>query len=53
MEFPAVARGKARFRFQVMATHAPEQIDAAVEIFDRSLAEARQMASVEAVAAGG
>jgi glycine C-acetyltransferase len=54
VEFPAVARGKARFRFQVMATHTAEQIDRAVEIFDGSLAEARQMATgLVAVAAGG
>jgi glycine C-acetyltransferase len=41
VEYPAVARGRARFRFQVMATHTPEQIDAAARIFTRSLAEAR------------
>ncbi len=39
--YPAVARGRARFRFQVMATHTPEQIDAAAGVFRRSLAEAR------------
>jgi hypothetical protein len=43
VEFPAVAKGKARFRFQVMATHTAEQIDEAVEIFSRSLGEARQV----------
>jgi glycine C-acetyltransferase len=43
VEFPAVAKGKARFRFQVMATHTAEQIDEAVEIFSRSLNEAREM----------
>jgi glycine C-acetyltransferase len=43
VEFPAVAKGKARFRFQVMATHSAEQIDEAVEIFSRSLSEARQV----------
>lgn len=54
VEFPAVSRGKARFRFQVMATHTAGQIDRAVEIFERSLAEARQMAAGPlAVAAGG
>jgi 7-keto-8-aminopelargonate synthetase-like enzyme len=37
VEYPAVAR----FRFQVMATRTPEQIDAAARIFRRSLAEAR------------
>lgn len=41
VEYPAVARGKARFRFQVMATHTPDQIDQAVRIFRHSLAEAR------------
>lgn len=33
VEFPAVARGTARFRFQVMSDHTDEQIDRAVEIF--------------------
>jgi 7-keto-8-aminopelargonate synthetase-like enzyme len=42
VEYPAVARGRARFRFQVMATHTPEQIDTATCIFRRSLAEARR-----------
>lgn len=41
VEYPAVARGRARFRFQVMATHTPEHIETAVSIFRRSLAEAR------------
>lgn len=41
VEFPAVPRGRARFRFQVMASHTPEQIDAAVDIFDRCLRGAR------------
>lgn len=41
VEFPAVPRGEARFRFQVMATHTAEQIDAAVEIFAGALEEAR------------
>lgn len=41
VEYPAVARGRARFRFQVMATHTPRHIDTAVSIFRRSLAEAR------------
>jgi 7-keto-8-aminopelargonate synthetase-like enzyme len=40
VEFPAVARGKARFRFQVMASHTEQQIDAAVAIFSRSLESA-------------
>jgi glycine C-acetyltransferase len=41
VEFPAVARGKSRFRFQVMATHTEAQVDRAVEIFERCLEEAR------------
>jgi glycine C-acetyltransferase len=41
VEFPAVSRGRARFRFQVMATHTEEQINAALRIFQHSLAEAR------------
>ncbi|HEV2863580.1 MAG TPA: aminotransferase class I/II-fold pyridoxal phosphate-dependent enzyme [Pyrinomonadaceae bacterium] len=41
VEYPAVARGKARFRFQVMATHTAEQIDLAARIFTRSLEEVR------------
>ncbi|HYN86694.1 MAG TPA: aminotransferase class I/II-fold pyridoxal phosphate-dependent enzyme [Pyrinomonadaceae bacterium] len=41
VEYPAVARGKARFRFQVMATHAPGQIDLGVSVFREALAEAR------------
>jgi glycine C-acetyltransferase len=40
VEFPAVARGRARFRFQVMATHTAEQIDEGIEIFCRSMFEA-------------
>ncbi|HEX7182096.1 MAG TPA: pyridoxal phosphate-dependent aminotransferase family protein [Thermoanaerobaculia bacterium] len=53
VEFPAVSRGKARFRFQVMATHSSAQIDAAIEVFQRSLGEARRImegARLEAVA---
>ncbi|HKP13440.1 MAG TPA: pyridoxal phosphate-dependent aminotransferase family protein [Blastocatellia bacterium] len=42
VEYPAVARNRARFRFQVMASHTPEQIDAAIEIFCDSMAAARQ-----------
>lgn len=41
VEFPAVSRGRARFRFQVMASHTEEQIESAVDIFCRSLEEAR------------
>jgi 7-keto-8-aminopelargonate synthetase-like enzyme len=45
VEFPAVERGKARFRFQVMATHTHEQVDHAVEVFSYSLTQAKQMIS--------
>lgn len=41
VEFPAVPRERARFRFQVMATHTSEQIDRAVDVFVRCLNEAR------------
>lgn len=41
VEYPAVARGRARFRFQVMASHTEDQINAAVQIFCQSLEEAR------------
>jgi len=40
VEFPAVARNRARFRFQVMASHTPEQIDTAIDIFCDSMAAA-------------
>jgi 7-keto-8-aminopelargonate synthetase-like enzyme len=40
VEFPAVARGKARFRFQVMATHQESAIDSAANIMARSKAVA-------------
>ena len=43
VEFPAVAKGKARFRFQVMATHTAEEIESAALI----MTEARQVASAE------
>jgi 7-keto-8-aminopelargonate synthetase-like enzyme len=46
VEYPAVARGRARFRFQVMASHTPEQVARAADIFTRSLSEARLLASV-------
>lgn len=45
VEFPAVPRERARFRFQIMASHTEEQIDAAVEIFCRCLDEARMLSS--------
>lgn len=41
VEYPAVARGRARFRFQVMAAHSAEQIDSAIQLFCQSLEEAR------------
>jgi len=43
VEFPAVPRERARFRFQVMATHTEQQIDAAVGLFVTCLEEARRM----------
>ena len=45
VEFPAVPRGTARFRFQIMASHSEAQIDRAVEVFERCLAEARVLTS--------
>lgn len=41
VEYPAVPRERARFRFQVMPSHTEAQIDSAVEIFARCLDEAR------------
>lgn len=41
VEFPAVPRGSARFRFQIMASHSEAQIDRAVDVFERCLREAR------------
>lgn len=43
VEFPAVPRERARFRFQIMATHAEAQIDRAVDVFERCLNEARAL----------
>lgn len=43
VEFPAVPRERARFRFQIMASHTAEQIDRAVDVFVRCLEEARAM----------
>jgi glycine C-acetyltransferase len=48
VEFPAVPRGAARFRFQVMATHSEEQIDRAVELFAFCLNEARMLCTAVA-----
>jgi glycine C-acetyltransferase len=42
VEFPAVSRGKARFRFQVMASHTSDQISRAVEILRHALEQARR-----------
>lgn len=42
VEFPAVPRGKARFRFQVMANHEPSAIQQAAEIMARSKAQAEE-----------
>lgn len=39
-EFPVVPRGKARFRFQVMATHEADEIKRAAEIMAASRAAA-------------
>ena len=44
VEFPAVPRERARFRFQIMASHTEEQIDRAVDVFVKCLEEAREMA---------
>ena len=41
VEYPAVARGRSRFRFQVMATHTPEQVERAAQIFSEALGGAR------------
>jgi 7-keto-8-aminopelargonate synthetase-like enzyme len=41
VEFPAVAKGKARFRFQVMANHGQEAIDQAAEIMAQGRALAQ------------
>jgi 7-keto-8-aminopelargonate synthetase-like enzyme len=43
VEFPAVPRGKARFRFQLMANHEPEDLDRAAAI----MLEARHRAETE------
>ncbi len=42
VEYPAVPRNRARFRFQVMASHTKDQIESAIEIFCRSMAAAHQ-----------
>ena len=40
VEFPSVPRGKARFRFQVMATHEAAQIEQAADIMAKSRSSA-------------
>ncbi|MGA9770054.1 MAG: aminotransferase class I/II-fold pyridoxal phosphate-dependent enzyme [Blastocatellia bacterium] len=45
VEYPAVPRNRARFRFQVMASHTKDQIESAIEIFCRSMAAAHQKLS--------
>ncbi|HYC93990.1 MAG TPA: aminotransferase class I/II-fold pyridoxal phosphate-dependent enzyme [Thermoanaerobaculia bacterium] len=42
VEYPAVPRDRARFRFQIMASHTEEQIDRAVEVFERCLSGVRE-----------
>jgi 7-keto-8-aminopelargonate synthetase-like enzyme len=42
VEFPAVAKGHARFRLQVMARHTAEQITAAAERMDTAMSIARR-----------
>ena len=41
VEFPAVAKGAARFRLQVMAKHSPENIADAVALLSLALRDAR------------
>lgn len=43
VEYPAVPFGKARFRFQVMPTHAPEAIERAADIMTAAHAEAKDL----------
>jgi glycine C-acetyltransferase len=45
VEYPAVARNRARFRFQVMASHTEDQIESAIEIFCRSMDAAQKKVS--------
>ena len=42
VEFPAVAKGEARFRLQVMANHTPEQITAAADRMQAAMDIARR-----------
>jgi len=43
VEFPAVPRGKARFRFQIMATHEDEALLHAARCFGEALATAEEL----------
>ncbi|HEX8619423.1 MAG TPA: aminotransferase class I/II-fold pyridoxal phosphate-dependent enzyme [Thermoanaerobaculia bacterium] len=43
VEYPAVPRERARFRFQIMASHSEEQIDRAVGVFVKCMEEAKEM----------
>lgn len=43
VEFPAVARGKARFRFQVMATHTVKETKRAAVLMSEATAQATQL----------
>lgn len=43
VEFPAVPRGKARFRFQLMTTHPDESLIKAAQVFARAKARAREL----------
>lgn len=42
VEFPAVARGKARFRFQVMASHSREDVERAAEVMEEAKCRAEE-----------
>ena len=42
VEFPAVAKGQARFRLQVMARHTPEQLTAAADRMQKAMAIAQR-----------
>ncbi len=43
VEFPAVPRGRARFRFQLMATHPDESLRQAAQVFGRARQRARAL----------
>ena len=52
VEFPAVGRGLARFRLQVMAGHADAEIEAAAERVGAALGIARERLGAGGAAAG-